>query len=182
MDEALNDFNNLNDEVNESINSIEEECSVDNDETPVRRNRRAPDNHEPSFNDKTCAQINEDQKVDDDYAFVTVMMKVFQQMSFEKGLREFGDRAEEVLTKESQQLHMRDAFVPRHRESLTEEEWKKACEAVNPIEEKKDGTIKGRTCADGRKQRNCIGEEDSASPTVSTEAVLLTGVMEAKEE
>ena len=50
------------------------------------------------------------------------------------------------------------------------------------MKEKKDGTIKGRTCADSRKQRDHVGKEDSASPAVSTEAVSLTGAMEVKEE
>ena len=104
--------------------------------TPVRRNRRAPDNHEPSFNDKMCAQAKEEEKAEDDCAFVTVSMKAFQQMSFEKGVREFGGRAEEAPTKELQQLHMRDTFVPRWRSLLAEEEWKKVCKAVNPTKGK----------------------------------------------
>ena len=103
-------------------------------------------------------------------------------MSFEKEIREFGEQAEEAPTKELTQLHMRDTFAPRFRDSLTEEEWKRACETVNSTKEKKDGVLKGGTCADRRKQRDCINKEDSASPAVSTEEVSLTGVMEAKQE
>ena len=49
------------------------------------------------------------------------------------------------------------------------------------MKEKKSGEVKGRTCADGRNQRNCITKEESASPTASTESVTLTGAMEAEE-
>ena len=47
--------------------------------------------------------------------------------------------------------------------------------------EKKGGTLKGRTCADGRKQWEHVKKEDAASPTVSLEVVMLTCIMEAKE-
>ena len=114
MNEALNEFNTSNEEVDESVNDIEENCEKDNDETPVRRNRRAPSDCEPSFDDQAHAQTKEDDKVDD-HAFVTISMKVFQQMSFEKGIREFGEQAEEALTEESTQLHMWDTFMPRFK-------------------------------------------------------------------
>ena len=50
------------------------------------------------------------------------------------------------------------------------------------MKEKKDGTIKGRACADGREQHHYAEKGASKSPTVSTEAVLITAVIEAKEE
>ena len=49
------------------------------------------------------------------------------------------------------------------------------------LKEKSDGRIKGRGCADGRKQREYIRKEDEASPTVSTEAVFITSVFDALE-
>eukprot|EP00957_Ditylum_brightwellii_P192396 14647167-Ditylum_brightwellii.AAC.1 len=49
------------------------------------------------------------------------------------------------------------------------------------LKEKWCGRIKGRTCADGRKQQDTIPKEDAASPTVSTEAVILTSVIDSKE-
>ena len=95
------------------------------------------------------------------------------------GIKKFGDRAIEGITKELRQLHMRDSFIPRQRNSLSSEERKKMCEAVNQNKEKSTGEIKGRTCANGSNQRGYISKEDAASPTVSTEAVLITAVMEA---
>jgi Reverse transcriptase (RNA-dependent DNA polymerase) len=47
--------------------------------------------------------------------------------------------------------------------------------------EKRDGRIKARACANGSTQREYINKEDSASPTVATESILLTAAVEAKE-
>ena len=57
---------------------------------------------------------NEDEKAESS-AFAQAMHKVFQQMSFKKGMETFGDRAVEALTEESQQLCMRDAFTLRKK-------------------------------------------------------------------
>ena len=65
--------------------------------------------------------------------------------------------------------------------SLTAEECKKLCEAVNLMKEKTSGKIKGGTCANGGKQCGHISKEEAPSPTASTESVLLTAVMEAKQ-
>ena len=49
------------------------------------------------------------------------------------------------------------------------------------LNEKRDGTIKSRFCANGSTQREYMDREDTSSPTVSTEATLLTGAIEAEE-
>ena len=49
------------------------------------------------------------------------------------------------------------------------------------LKKKRCGTIKGRGCADGRKQRAYVTKEESTSPTISTEAVFLTAVVDAWE-
>ena len=41
--------------------------------------------------------------------------------------------------------------------------------------------MRGRTCANGSVQRSYIDKDDATSPTVSTEAVLITSVLEAKQ-
>ena len=67
----------------------------------------------------------------------------------------------------------------RKKHHVTYDSWD---DDVGFVVEKKDGTNKGGTCADDRKPRDCVNEKDSASPTVSTKAVSLTGVVEAKVE
>ena len=47
------------------------------------------------------------------------------------------------------------------------------------LKENRDGTIKGRTVAGGNNQRDFITREYSSSPTVSTEAVLLSCIVDA---
>ncbi len=49
------------------------------------------------------------------------------------------------------------------------------------LKEKCDNTIKGRTVAGGNKQRDYISKEDSSSPTVATESVLLSCIIDAEE-
>ena len=49
------------------------------------------------------------------------------------------------------------------------------------LTEKRDGNIKGRACADGRKQQESIRKEDAASPTVALESIFLTSAIEAHE-
>ena len=52
------------------------------------------------------------------------------------------------------------------------------------ITEKRDGRIKARKCAVGSKQQTYEGYEksDGTAPTVTKDAVLITGVIEAHEE
>ena len=67
-------------------------------------------------------------------------------------------------------------------DSLTVEEKKKALDAVNLIELKQDGRVKGRSCANGSKQRGYLKEYDSvASPAVSLEGIFATLLIGAHE-
>ena len=43
------------------------------------------------------------------------------------------------------------------------------------------GKIKGLGCADGRKQRGWMDKEDTSSPTVSTQALMISCMIDAKE-
>jgi hypothetical protein len=47
------------------------------------------------------------------------------------------------------------------------------------LNQKRDGEIKGRTVAGGNKQREYISKENASSPTVTTEAVLLSFIIDA---
>jgi hypothetical protein len=49
------------------------------------------------------------------------------------------------------------------------------------LKEKRDGKTKGRTVAGGNKWRGYISKEDSSSPTVAIESVLLTCIIDAEE-
>ena len=49
------------------------------------------------------------------------------------------------------------------------------------LTEKRDGTIKARACANRSTQRSNIERDKAASPTVSTEALMIISVIEAKQ-
>ena len=49
------------------------------------------------------------------------------------------------------------------------------------LKQKISGKIKGRGCADGRKQRKYLTKEDIILPTVATEALFLTCLIYAME-
>ena len=49
------------------------------------------------------------------------------------------------------------------------------------LTEKHDGSAKARTCVDGNKQHLWTNKEDSASPTILLESVMITSVIDAKE-
>ena len=50
------------------------------------------------------------------------------------------------------------------------------------LKENKNGYIKGRTVAGGNRQRDFISKEDSSSPTVYMEAVLLNCIIDDEED
>ena len=50
------------------------------------------------------------------------------------------------------------------------------------LTQKRDGTIKARACANGSTQRSYINKDEAASPTVTTEALLTTAVIDAKQK
>jgi hypothetical protein len=51
----------------------------------------------------------------------------------------------------------------------------------DPPFEKRDGSLKGRTVAGGNKQQGYISKEDASSPTIATEAILLSCIIDAEE-
>ena len=86
-----------------------------------------------------------------------------------------------AVKKEMKQLHDREVMIPVHKISLTREQRKEALAYLMFLKRKCCRKIKGRGCADGRKQRAYITKEDSTAHTVSTEAVFLTAVIDALE-
>ena len=66
---------------------------------------------------------------------------------------------------------------------MTRDEKKAALEYLMFLKQKRCGKIKGRGCADGRKQRPAYtAKEDASSPTVSIEAVMLSCLIDVMEQ
>jgi hypothetical protein len=106
---------------------------------------------------------------------------LFNQMTAKAGIKAFGDKAIEAIVQEFKQLDDKNAFKPRSKESLSVDERKRALRSITLVKEKRCGRIKGRTVADGRPQRDYIPQEESTSPTVSTEALMITIAIDAHE-
>jgi Reverse transcriptase (RNA-dependent DNA polymerase) len=117
----------------------------------------------------------------DDAAEAAVLAFIFAQVSMKKGLKLYGDKAEAAVEEELQQLHDRKVMMPVEADSLSYAEKKKALEYLMFLKEKRTGKIKGRGCADGRKQRVYTAKEEASSPTVSIESIMLTSVIDALE-
>jgi len=103
------------------------------------------------------------------------------QMSVKAGLKRFGKKGNEAVSKELRQLHDRKAMEPVLKSELSPEDRKRALRYLMFIKEKRDGAIKARGCANGRPQRQYTEKRDASSPTVSLEAMMLSCCIDAKE-
>jgi hypothetical protein len=103
------------------------------------------------------------------------------QVSLKAALKKWGKEAEESDGKEIKQLHLQNSFKLMHWKSLTAEQRKKALESHIFAKRKQDGVLKAQQVAGGNKQQGYITKEDTSSPTVSLEAVLLTCIVDANE-
>ena len=85
------------------------------------------------------------------------------------------------MRREFRQLDEKGVFEPILSTDIGPDVKKQALRCINVIKEKRCGKIKGRTCADGRPQRNLYEKAETSSPTASSDAILLTLVIDALE-
>jgi hypothetical protein len=102
-------------------------------------------------------------------------------MSLKKGLKHFGKDSADAVIKELRQLDYRDVIKPVMARSLTREQKWELLNYLMYLKQKRCRQIKARGCADGHKQRVYKTKDETSSPTVSTEAVFLTAVINAQE-
>jgi hypothetical protein len=103
------------------------------------------------------------------------------QCNVKHGLKLFGERGVDAVLKEVQQLHDQDVVEPLAPNILTKEDKRSALSYLMFLNEKQCGKIKGRGCADGHKLQAYLTKEESSSPTVSLEALMLSCAIDAKE-
>ena len=106
---------------------------------------------------------------------------LLSQYTLKKGLQVFGKAGAAAVTKELQQLHDRGVLAPKLFMELTKEQRARSLAYLMFLKQKRDETIKGRGCADGRPQREWMSKEDTTSPTVATQALILSCMIDAKE-
>ena len=118
-----------------------------------------------------------DQRCDD-----VVEHYVMIQHGLKAGLRIFGERGKAAMMKEMTQMLTREVFEEIAYESLSREDKRLALPILLFLTEKRNGDIKGRLCADGRKQRVWMVKTDTKSPTVATEALFYLFMIDAYED
>jgi hypothetical protein len=106
---------------------------------------------------------------------------IMTQMTAKAGIKKHGQVAIDALMKEFQQLNDKSVFKGLDASKLSQKDKRQALKAINLIKEKRCGKIKGRTVANGRPQRELFTKEETTSPTVSIEALMLSIMIDAKE-
>jgi len=99
-----------------------------------------------------------------------------------QGLKLFGKDGEDAITAELKQLHQRQVLEPLHCHALTDRQKDDALPYLMFLKKKHTGQIKGRGCADGRRQRIYMQKEDTSSPTVSIESLFISATLDALEK
>ena len=106
---------------------------------------------------------------------------IFSQMSARAGIQKHGQPAIDALYIEFEQLHNKGVFMGKHQDELTREQKRNALRVISVIKEKRCGKLKGRTVADGRPQHALYHKMETSSPTVSTNALVLSLMIDAYE-
>jgi hypothetical protein len=106
---------------------------------------------------------------------------IMTQLSLKAGLKEWGDQAFTASRSEMKQLHLQSTFKPKHWRELSQVQRQTVLESHMFLKQKRDVKIKGRTVAGVNKQRGYTSKDDASSPTIATEAVLLSCIIDAKE-
>jgi hypothetical protein len=105
---------------------------------------------------------------------------VMTQYSAKKGIKIFGEPGVRAIYEEVKQIHEMGAIEPKS--NMTRDEKRQALQYLMYLKKKRCGRIKGRGCADGRKQRLYTNKHDASSPTVSLEALMISCIIDAKEK
>ena len=114
-------------------------------------------------------------------SLTTLNHMILTQYTLSRGLQVFGHLGREAVFHEMQQLHQRKVCEPHKATDLSADQRKASLSYLMFLKQKCSGQIKGRGCADGRKQRLYTGKEEKTSPTITTESVMLTSTIDAKD-
>ena len=98
---------------------------------------------------------------------------IFQQHCFKAGLTIFGKEGNKAVNKELQQNHNMTTLAPIYGTKLSRQERTNALVVLMFLSQKRDGKVKARKCADGRKKYSTITKVEATSPTFSQEAIFM---------
>ncbi|KAL7564112.1 hypothetical protein ACA910_012384 [Epithemia clementina (nom. ined.)] len=102
-----------------------------------------------------------------------------EQMAASAGLKRFGKAGADAITKELEQLLYRHVMRARKASKLTREQKRAVLRYLLFLKQKCCRCIKGCGCADGRKQRVNKSKEETSSPTITTEALFISCIIDA---
>ena len=121
--------------------------------------------------------------VDDDNNYLKneMVSNTLTQYHVSKGLKIYGEKGVDAVLKEQRQQYARMFIKPDFANSMSEKKREDAIQYLMFLKEKRNGTIKGRGCADSQKQRIYISKDEASAQTVSTEALLLSCLIDASE-
>ena len=104
------------------------------------------------------------------------------QYSINQGLKVFGKKGEDAVRKELHQFHDHRFVKPKKSQDLSCEQRRRSLVYLMFLKLKIDEvTINGRGCAYGRKRQDWISKEDTSSPTVSSEGLMISCMIVAIE-
>ncbi|KAI2499082.1 Reverse transcriptase (RNA-dependent DNA polymerase) [Fragilaria crotonensis] len=200
-DEGDEEENRNEDDDNENDEDDDDFPNDDEDDVDPTNNADAE-----NFNDEPLVEANDVDNVEDnlearmdeaygprtskhnlrprkprDYGHIHTILEstVMTQHSVKKGLKLFGEKGIDAIMKELDQLHTRKVLKPK--KNLNCKERRDSLQYLMFLKEKRNGIIKARGCADGRKQREFTTKEEASSPTVAIESVMLSCAIDARE-
>ena len=106
---------------------------------------------------------------------------IFTQMGMKAGIKLWGKKGMGAIMKEMKQFHDRNVVRPLLPNDITHDIKKNALAYLMFLKMKRNGDIKERGCADGRPQRIYKSKEETYSPTVATESIFITAMIDAQE-
>jgi hypothetical protein len=112
-------------------------------------------------------------------AHIILQSIVLTQYNLKQGIQKFGEQGKHAVMTELRQLYGREVMEAVSKNDLTYQEQRGALRYIMFLKEKRCGKLKGRGCADGRPQRAYRTKEDTSSPTVTTEALMLSCMIDA---
>jgi hypothetical protein len=127
---------------------------------------------------KECRRAMQPQ--DNSHLHASLERYAMTQHSIKKGSEVFGDASKEAVLSEMKQMHDMGVVEPKKANMLTREEKSKSLNYLMFLKQKRSGRIKGRGCADGRKQRLHKTKEETSAPTVAMESLFLSCTIDAK--
>ena len=102
-------------------------------------------------------------------------------MESKKGLELYKEEGAEAVLKELRQIHSKKDIIPLQPKEMTYEQKKAALRYLMFLKKKLCGRINGRDCVDGRKKRVYVSKEESSYPTVTTEGIMVSCILDAME-